>query len=72
MRLTLADAGDGIENANFVEKEAEVGMLRLHSLLQWVRDTLAAKSTLRHGEYTFNDKVFARLVSTSTVAFNKQ
>ncbi|GFS17465.1 leucine--tRNA ligase, cytoplasmic [Elysia marginata] len=65
MRLTLAGAGDGIENANFVEKEAEANMLRLHSFLTWVRHTLQHKSSLRRGDYTFWDRVLARSGSES-------
>jgi leucyl-tRNA synthetase len=34
-RLTLADAGDGIEDANFEEKNANANILRLHTLLMW-------------------------------------
>ena len=35
MRLTLADAGDGIEDANFEEKTANANILRVHTLLGW-------------------------------------
>lgn len=35
MRLTLADAGDGVEDANFDEKSANANILRLHTLLGW-------------------------------------
>ena len=35
MRLTLADAGDGIEDANFEEKTANANILRVHTLLSW-------------------------------------
>lgn len=34
-RLALADAGDGIEDANFDEKNANAMILRLHTLLTW-------------------------------------
>ena len=34
-RLALADAGDGIEDANFEEKNANANILRLHTLLMW-------------------------------------
>lgn len=39
-RLTLADAGDGIEDANFEEKTANAAILRVHTLIEWcqVRD----------------------------------
>ena len=34
-RIALADAGDGIEDANFDEKNANAGVLRLHTLIDW-------------------------------------
>ena len=37
MRLALADAGDTIEDANFVEKTADSGLLRLYTLIEWVK-----------------------------------
>ena len=61
MRLALADAGDSIEDANFVEMMAEAGLLRLYTFLEWVREMIAIKDTLRTGpQDTFNDKVFLR------------
>jgi leucyl-tRNA synthetase len=63
MRFSLADAGDSVEDANFVEKMADAGLLRLYTLLEWVKDMAANLGTLRQGppqKYTFNDKVFLR------------
>ncbi|PPR01537.1 hypothetical protein CVT24_001848 [Panaeolus cyanescens] len=34
-RLSLADAGDGLEDANFEEKAANANILRIHTLLAW-------------------------------------
>ena len=34
-RLALADAGDGIEDANFDEKTANANILRVHTLIDW-------------------------------------
>ncbi len=34
-RLALADAGDGIEDANFDEKNANAAILRVHALMSW-------------------------------------
>jgi leucyl-tRNA synthetase len=34
-RLSLADAGDGLEDANFEEKTANANILRVHTLLGW-------------------------------------
>lgn len=40
MRLALADAGDTVEDANFVEKVADAGILRLYTWLEWVKEVL--------------------------------
>ena len=40
MRLALADAGDGVEDANFVEKMADAGVLRLYQWIEWVRQVV--------------------------------
>lgn len=34
-RIALADAGDGIEDANFDEKNANAAILRMHTLIDW-------------------------------------
>ncbi len=33
MRLALADSGDSVEDANFVEAMADAGILRLHYIV---------------------------------------
>lgn len=58
MRLALADAGDSVEDANFVEAMADAGILRLYTFIEWVKECLATVSQLRNGEFTFNDRVF--------------
>ncbi|KAH0833985.1 hypothetical protein J3R83DRAFT_11219 [Lanmaoa asiatica] len=58
MRLTLADAGDGIEDANFDEKTANANILRLHTLLGWCEDMLKDESKLRVGPRNYHDRVF--------------
>ncbi|XP_034937128.1 leucine--tRNA ligase, cytoplasmic [Chelonus insularis] len=59
MRLCLADSGDSVEDANFVETMADAGILRLYTFIEWVREVLASENTYRKGEpVTFNDKVF--------------
>lgn len=61
MRLALADAGDTVEDANFVEAMADAGILRLYTWVEWVKEMLANWDSLRSGSATtFNDKVFAR------------
>ena len=60
MRFSLADAGDSVEDANFVEAMADAGILRLYSYLDWVKEMIASKDSLRTGAHTFSDKVFLR------------
>jgi len=69
MRFSLADAGDGIEDANFVEAMADAGILRLYAFYEWVKDMIAARdaSRLRTGPAnTFSDRVFIRFVQCFT------
>ncbi|CAF3462866.1 unnamed protein product [Rotaria sp. Silwood1] len=40
VRLTLADAGDSIEDANFEEEMAEAQLLRLYAFIEWVKEVL--------------------------------
>jgi leucyl-tRNA synthetase len=56
-RIALADAGDGIEDANFEEPLANASILRLFELRKWAEETLADNS-LRTGELTFFDRLF--------------
>ncbi len=61
MRLALADAGDTVEDANFVETMADAGILRIYAYLEWVKEVLATKDSFRTGPAnTLNDKVFIR------------
>lgn len=61
MRLALADAGDTVEDANFVETMADAGILRLYTWLEWVKEMIVNQNNLRTGPAdTFNDRVFAR------------
>uniref|UniRef100_A0A672T7K1 Leucyl-tRNA synthetase 1 n=1 Tax=Sinocyclocheilus grahami TaxID=75366 RepID=A0A672T7K1_SINGR len=59
MRLALADAGDTVEDANFVEAMADAGILRLFTWVEWVKEMIANQNNLRTGPAeTFNDRVF--------------
>lgn len=66
MRLALADAGDTIEDANFVESMADAGILRLYNFIEWVEEMLECR---RRGELkqgpaeTFHDRVFDRYIN---------
>lgn len=43
-RTALADAGDGVEDANFEETVANSNILRLYNLKEWVEEVMADKS----------------------------
>lgn len=64
MRLTLADAGDSVEDANFVESTADAAILRLYTFIEWVKEIVATKATLRTGKQNFHDKVFVSEMNT--------
>ncbi|CAF1020660.1 unnamed protein product [Adineta steineri] len=40
MRITLANAGDSIEDANFEEEVAEAQLLRLSTFIEWAKEVL--------------------------------
>ncbi|VDN84808.1 unnamed protein product [Brugia pahangi] len=61
MRISLADAGDYVEDANFVYDMADAAVLRLYNLLVWSREMVALReqNILRSGQkLTFADQVF--------------
>ena len=62
MRLTLADAGDGTEDANFSVDSADGGIKRLYTLIEWCTDIMAdiQKGELRSPDkHIFADSIFA-------------
>lgn len=38
--MALADAGDGVDDANFMESMADAGVLRLYNLIEWCQMVL--------------------------------
>ncbi|CAK5271807.1 unnamed protein product [Mycena citricolor] len=58
-RLSLADAGDGVEDANFDEKTANANILRVHTLVSWCEEMIKDQATLRTGKKgSYHDVVF--------------
>lgn len=57
-RIALADAGDGMEDANFEEKGANAAIMRMYILKEWIEETVKS-SELREtqGEVVW-DKLF--------------
>lgn len=66
-RLCLADAGDSVEDANFVESSADAGILRLYTFIEWIREMVKQRAQLRTGPAdSFNDKVFVSEMNLKT------
>lgn len=64
-RIALADAGDGISDANFEEDVADNSILRLYTLREWCEDVMKQRSGLRTGELnSFQDALFDNEMNT--------
>ncbi|KAI8915922.1 hypothetical protein EDD86DRAFT_197193 [Gorgonomyces haynaldii] len=57
LRFALADAGDALEDANFLEKTADDAILKLFTEREWIESVLEQKD-LRTGEHNWDDLVF--------------
>ena len=61
MRMTLADAGDTVEDANFVETSADANLLRLYAFYEWCKESVENKASMRDESApkdTYADRVF--------------
>ena len=65
-RIALADAGDGLDDANFAVETADLAILRMTAELAWAKETMQALADgqLRDGSApsTFHDLAFAARV----------
>ncbi|KAJ3282794.1 cytosolic leucyl tRNA synthetase [Borealophlyctis nickersoniae] len=74
-RFALADAGDGMEDANYLDKTADEAILKLFTEKEWMEEVLkeAEEGKLRTGPLTWNDRVFeaelAKLVADADKAY---
>ncbi|KAI0497194.1 hypothetical protein KFK09_020416 [Dendrobium nobile] len=58
-RFSLADAGDAMDDANFVFETANAAILRLTKEISWIEEVLAADSSLHAGpQSTYADHAF--------------
>jgi leucyl-tRNA synthetase len=64
-RLALADAGDSIEDANFLKDTANAAILRLYNLFEFAKE--AIQGDHRVGELNYQDKVFDATLSRAVV-----
>lgn len=66
MRMCLADAGDGIEDANFDEKMANSEVLKIYAMIEWTKEMIENRQNLRKGPpSTFFDKIFESEINKS-------
>ncbi|RKF73758.1 Leucine--tRNA ligase, cytoplasmic [Golovinomyces cichoracearum] len=64
-RIALADAGDGVADANFEEDVADNNVLRLYTLREWIEEQVKDASSLRTGPMNhFLDKLFENEMNT--------
>ncbi|CAB3401861.1 unnamed protein product [Caenorhabditis bovis] len=73
MRLSLADAGDGLEDANFVYSMTDAAILRLYNLIEWVKEVVELRNSggLRKDSSRFADRVFANEMNVLIQATEK-
>jgi len=72
VRFALADAGDMTDDANFLGDTADNAVLRLHSQLQWIKETLSMKDTFRSGPIEiFADRVFQSELNNAIIETDK-
>ncbi|KAI0011390.1 leucyl-tRNA synthetase [Xylariaceae sp. FL0662B] len=69
-RISLADAGDGIEDANLEETVANATILRLYELRKWCQETVNDEQ-LRSGELLQFDKMFSNELDILVVETRK-
>ncbi|KAF8376925.1 hypothetical protein HHK36_030296 [Tetracentron sinense] len=63
-RFSLADAGDGMDDANFVFETANAAILRLTKEISWMEEVLSVELSLRTGPTsTYADRVFANEIN---------
>ncbi|KAJ0409575.1 hypothetical protein ATCC90586_010086 [Pythium insidiosum] len=62
-RFACADAGDGMDDANFALETCKMAILRLTTEEEWIKKVLEEKEKLRTGALNFTDQVFMHQMS---------
>ncbi|XP_026387744.1 leucine--tRNA ligase, cytoplasmic-like [Papaver somniferum] len=70
-RFALADAGDGIDDANFVFDTSTSAIMRLTKEISWMEEILESESSLRSGPSTYADKVFLNEINIAVAETEK-
>ena len=74
VRIALADAGDGMDDANFEEAAANAAVLKLHSQIKQVEAFLENKATYKNvseDQYSFFDLVFLNQINKAIILTEK-
>jgi leucyl-tRNA synthetase len=70
-RIALADSGDSLEDANFVNDTADKSILRLYTSIEHLKEFIEKKNDpqeFRTGDYLTIDKVFSSEINKSVLA----
>ncbi|KAF7132898.1 hypothetical protein RHSIM_Rhsim09G0006800 [Rhododendron simsii] len=71
-RFAIADAGDGMDDANFAFETANPAVLKLTKELSWMEGVIAAESSLRSGPpSTYSDHVFSNDINIAVETTKK-
>ncbi|KNC74768.1 hypothetical protein SARC_12693 [Sphaeroforma arctica JP610] len=71
-RFALADAGDGMDDANFESTTVNAAILRMYTQLEWTQSVLKGEEATRTGPSTsFHDKVLDSAINTAINAAHK-
>ncbi|KAI3848056.1 hypothetical protein MKX03_026841 [Papaver bracteatum] len=70
-RFALADAGDGMDDANFVDDTSTNAIKRLTNEISWMEEILESESSLRSGPFTYADKVFLNEINIAVTETEK-
>lgn len=62
-RFACADAGDGMDDANYALDTCNMAILRLTTEEEWIKKTVDEAAALRTGALNFNDQVFMHQMS---------
>lgn len=70
-RFALADAGDTMDDANFVTETANAAILRLTKEITWMEELEAAQDLRTDTDYSFADRVFENEINIAVAVTEK-
>ncbi|SCU68164.1 leucyl-tRNA synthetase, putative [Trypanosoma equiperdum] len=70
-RLACADAGDTLDDANFVRETATGFIMKLTTVIDGSEELLKNKRSLRGGEFNIFDRIFSNTINTIIIRVEK-